>query len=106
MHAFFNPSEFVATKWGTSEEKADFGNKLLEFMLGGFLAGRFTEKLYRRLSNCFGNIAHFDRGGFSETWFDSAESIAAFVNQLMQWPCFGDPAYTFSDVEQAIQREI
>jgi hypothetical protein len=24
----------------------------------------------------------------------------------MQWPCHGDPGYTFSDVEQAVQREV
>jgi hypothetical protein len=23
----------------------------------------------------------------------------------MQWPCHGDPGYTFSDVERAVQRE-
>ena len=106
MHAFFDSSEFTPTKWNTAEDKADFANKLLNFMLTGFLAGRFTEKLYNRLSICFGHISHFDRGGFAETWFDKPESIAAFVNQLVQWPCFGDPAFTFSDVEQAIQREI
>ena len=74
-------------------------------MLTGFPAGRFTERLYTRLSMCFGQIAHVDRNGFAETWFDSPESIAAFVNHLMQWPCHGDPGFTFSDVERAIQRE-
>jgi hypothetical protein len=54
---------------------------------------------------CYGHIACFDRQGFSETWFDSPESIASFVNHLMQWPCHGDAGYTFSDVERAIQRE-
>jgi hypothetical protein len=106
MHTFFNASDFVPTKWSTAEEKAAFGNNLLQFMLTGFLAGRFTEKLYTRLSMCFGQIAHVDRNGFAETWFDNPESIAAFVNHLMQWPCHGDPGYTFSDVEQAIQREV
>ena len=105
MHAFFDSSEFTPTKWNTAEDKADFANKLLNFMLTGFLAGRFTEKLYTRLSMCYGHIAHFDRQGFSETWFDSPESIASFVNHLMQWPCHGDAGYTFSDVERAIQRE-
>jgi hypothetical protein len=106
MHTFFNASDFVPTKWSTAEEKAAFGNNLLHFMMTGFLAGRFAEKLYTRLSMCFGHIAHYDRHGFAETWFDSPESIAAFVNHLMQWPCHGDPGYTFSDVEQAVQREV
>ena len=105
MYTFFTASDFLPTKWSTADEKAQFGNTLLHFMLTGFLAGRFTEKLYTRLSMCYGHIAHFDRQGFSETWFDSPESIASFVNHLMQWPCHGDAGYTFSDVERAIQRE-
>jgi hypothetical protein len=105
MHTFFTASEFLPTKWSTADEKAAFGNTFLNFMLTGFLAGRFTEKLYARLSMCFGYIACFDRNGFAETWFDSPESIAAFVNHLMQWPCHGDPGFTFSDVERAIQHE-
>jgi hypothetical protein len=105
MHTFFTASEFLPTKWSTADEKAAFGNNFLHFMLTGFLAGRFTEKLYTRLSMCYGHVAHFDRAGFSETWFDSPESIASFVNHLMQWPCHGDPGFTFSDVERAIQRE-
>ncbi len=59
MHMFFTASDFVPTKWSTAEEKATFGNGLLHFMLTGFPAGRFTEKLYTRLSMCFGQIAHY-----------------------------------------------
>ena len=105
MHTFFTAYDFRPTKWSTADEKAVFGNTLLHFMLTGCLAERFTVKLYSRLSMCFGHIAHFDRRGFAETWFDSPESIASFVNHLMQWPCHGDPGFTFSDVERAIQRE-
>jgi hypothetical protein len=77
MYMFFTASDFVSTKWSTAEEKAAFGNGLLHFMLTGFPAGRFTERLYTRLSMCFGQIAHVDRNGFAETWFDSPESIAS-----------------------------
>jgi len=59
MHMFFTVSDFVPTKWSTAEEKAAFGNNLLHFMMTGFLADRFTEKLYTRLSMCFGHIAHY-----------------------------------------------
>jgi hypothetical protein len=57
MHTFFTASDFLPTKWSTTDEKAVFGNNLLHFMLTGFLAERFTEKLYARLSMCFGHIA-------------------------------------------------
>lgn len=59
MHTFFTASDFLPTKWSTADEKAAFGNALLNFMLTGFLAGRFTEKLYTRLSLCYGHIAHY-----------------------------------------------
>jgi len=59
MHTFFTASDFLPTKWSTADEKAVFGNNLLHFMLTGFLAERFTEKLYTRLSMCFGHIAHY-----------------------------------------------
>jgi hypothetical protein len=59
MQVFCDSSEFTPTKWNTAEDKADFANKLLNFMLTGFLAGRFTEKLYSRLSMCFGHISHY-----------------------------------------------
>ena len=59
MYTFFTASDFLPTKWSTADEKAQFGNTLLYFMLTGFLAGRFTEKLYTRLSMCYGHIAHY-----------------------------------------------
>jgi hypothetical protein len=106
MREVFSASEFTPTQWDTAQDKAEFANRLLDFMLTGFVAGRFTNKLYKRLSSCFGHIAHFDLNGFAETWFDGPASIAAFVNQITKWPCFGDPTYTYSDVERAIQREV
>ena len=29
-----------------------------------------------------------------------------FLKHTLRFPCYGDPDYTFSDVERAIQREI
>jgi hypothetical protein len=29
-----------------------------------------------------------------------------FLEHTLRFPCYGDPEYTFSDVEKAIQREI
>ena len=29
-----------------------------------------------------------------------------FLRHTLAWPCWGDPEYTFSDVERAIQQEI
>ena len=29
-----------------------------------------------------------------------------FIQKLLRWPCHGDPKFTFSDVEQAIQQVV
>jgi hypothetical protein len=54
----------------------------------------------------FGHIAHYDRGGFYDTWFTRSRHKAAFIEKILRWPCHGDPEYTFSDVEQAVQRAV
>jgi hypothetical protein len=103
---FFSPDQFTPTKWSSAEEKAKFGNDLLTFILSDCPEGKFTAKLYERLSNCFGHIAHYDKAGFFDTWFSSAATRSDFLNHLCEDPCFGSPECTFSDVERAVQRKV
>lgn len=98
----FLPSEFVPTQFSSAADKADFGNALLHFLDSDCPQELFTKKLYQRLSMTFGNIAHYDRSGFYDTWFTRARHRAAFVEKMLRWPCHGDPEFTFSDVEYAI----
>ncbi len=100
----FSPSQFVSTEWSTTAEKADFGNYLLHFLDAGCPRELFTKKFYTRLSMTFGNIAHYNLEGFYDTWFTRDRHRAGFVQKLLRWPCHGDPKFTFSDVECAIQR--
>ena len=102
----FLPSEFVPTKFSSATDKADFGNALLNFLDANCAQQLFTSKLYHRLSKTFGHIAHYDRNGFYDTWFTGASDRAAFVEKILCWPCHGNPEFTFSDVEHAIQRVI
>lgn len=102
----FLPSEFAPTKFSSTVDKADFGNALLHFLEADCPQELFTKKLYNRLSMTFGHIAHYDRAGFYDTWFTRARHKAAFIDKTLRWPCHGDPEYTFSDVEQAIQRAV
>ena len=99
----FLPSEFAPTKFSSAADKADFGNALLNFLDAGCPQELFSTKLYHRLSMSFGHIAHYDRSGFYDTWFTQARHRAAFVEKTLRWPCHGDPEFTFSDVEYAIQ---
>ena len=102
----FSPTQFIPTKWSTAEEKARFGNALLHFVDSGFARGLFTDRLYSRLSNCFGHIAHYNSTGFYEEWFSSLTTQVRFLQHTLRFPCYGDPEFTFSDVESEIQREV
>ena len=58
------------------------------------------------MSNCFGHIAHYDLRGFYSTWFADDAARLSFLRHTLAFPCYGDPAYTFSDVERAIKAEL
>jgi hypothetical protein len=55
----FLASDFVATKFSTAADKANFGNLLLHFIDSGWKQKIHTEKFYSRLSMSFGHIAHY-----------------------------------------------
>jgi len=99
----FLSEQFQATEWSTAEEKAKFANWLTRFMSSGFKSTLFYKWAYSRLSRCFGHIAHYDRGGFHQTWFASSTDQRRFVERIEQHTPVGDPKYTYSDVERAVQ---
>ena len=102
----FPPSEFVPTKFSTAADKADFGNTFLHFIDSEWKRPLFTKRFYERLSNMFGHIAHYDLPTFYDTWFTSDADRLRFLRHALDWPCWGDPEFTFRDVEPTIQREI
>jgi hypothetical protein len=102
----FLPTEFTPTKFSTASDKAEFGNHFLRFIESECAQALFTKDFYRRLSICFGYIAHVDRPTFYETWFTCDHDRLRFLEKALKWPCWGDPEYTFSDVERAIQQEV
>ncbi|HUZ95343.1 MAG TPA: hypothetical protein VMU57_10555 [Edaphobacter sp.] len=102
----FLPSEFVPTKFSTAQDKADFGNTFLHLIESEWARTAFSKSFYNRLSMCFSHIAHYDAAGFYETWFTSDADRLSFLRHTLAWPCWGDPEYTFCDVERAIQQEI
>ena len=102
----FLPSDFKATKFSTAADKAEFGNTLLRFIESEWASSLFTKSFYNRLSMCFAHIANYNRTQFYEEWFSSLAAQMRFLKHTLRFPCYGDPEYTFSDVERAIQREI
>jgi hypothetical protein len=96
----------MPTKFSTAQDKAEFGNAFLHFIESEWARTAFSKSFYNRLSMCFSHIAHYDAAGFYETWFTSDTDRLRFLRHTLGWPCWGDPEYTFCDVERAIQHEI
>jgi hypothetical protein len=102
----FQSESFTATKWSNAEEKAKFANDLMAFIAADFPEKKFKKGFYDRLSHCFGMIAHYSRDGFFDTFFTDLPGKLRFLKYLTQWPCYGSPEYTFSDVEAATSEAI
>ncbi len=94
------------TKFDSSADKAAFGNTFLHFIRNDFKRSLFTKTFYRKLSQTFGHIAHYDQTGFYQTWFEEDATKLSFLKHTLNHPCYGDPEYTYSDVERALQAEV
>ena len=99
----FTADQFVASHGDTAEAKAKFANHMVRFILGGFKQTLFPKWFYTRLSMSFGHIAHTNIHGFYATWFCDTKSKREFIENIREWPCYGQPEYTYSDVERALR---
>jgi len=103
MKKLFSPDQFTPTEFHTKEDKAKFANHFIRFMESGFRRSLFTHGFYTELSNTFGHIAHYDINGFYSTFFEDPKDWTSFLDCTLDYPCYGDPGWTYSDVERAIQ---
>lgn len=99
----FTAENFTPTKWDDAATKARFAKQFVRFVKSDFCVRQFTQAFYKRLSLSFGHIAHFNRHGFFETFFASTEGKVRFLRHTLRHQCWGDPAFTYSDVERALQ---
>jgi hypothetical protein len=99
----FTAEQFTPTKWDDGQTKANFARQFVKFVESDFDQRLFSQAFYRRLSMTFGHIAHFNRQGFFETFFTTTADKVRFLRMTLAHPCFGDPAFTYSDVERALQ---
>jgi hypothetical protein len=100
----FKPDQFTATEHYTAEKKAEFANRFAAFLMNGCKPGEFSPILYSTLRNTFGHIAHTNLQGFYHAWFATPDRRVAFIQHTLDWPCHGDPKFTFCDVEWEFQR--
>ena len=104
--SLFSADEFTPTQFSTAQDKAAFGNQFFRLIESEWKESIFTKGFYNRLSNCFGHIAHYNLRGFYSTWFVDDAARLSFLRHTLAFACYGDPAYTFSDVERAIRAEL
>jgi hypothetical protein len=99
----FTADRFAPTKWEKADRKVRFAQQFIRFVESDFDQRQFPHWFYVRLALCFGHIAHYNRAGFFETFFTTTQDKVRFLwATLRHQPC-GDPGYTFSDVERALQ---
>ena len=100
----FNEKQFVPTKWNSAADKARFANHFVRFVESGFRRTLFHKWFYVRLSMTFGHIAHYDINGFFAHFFETPEDRLMFVEQCIRHACYGDPTWTYSDVEKELRK--
>ena len=94
--------KYTATQWNTAADKEKFTAQFKKFVERGFPESLFTKGFYNRMSMMRGHIAHYDRGGFFGAQFSTSEHRADFLNHWAGAAIYGDPAYTWSDVERVL----
>ncbi|MEI7684842.1 MAG: hypothetical protein WCL32_07420 [Planctomycetota bacterium] len=99
----FTPDQFTPTQWEGPDKKAVFARQFIKFVQSDFSSRQFPKTFYQRLSMTFGHIAHYNQDGFFDEFFVTTEGKVRFLRQTLQHPCYGDPTFTYSDVERALQ---
>jgi hypothetical protein len=94
---------FTPTEFSTVADKEKFAAHFQRFVSGGFKRTVFPKWFYNRLSMTFAMIAHYDRNGFYAEYFEDPYETSRFLEECLAYPCYGDPAYTYSDVERYLQ---
>jgi len=96
----------VATQWSTVEEKAKATEELSKFLIARADPKKWTPRLYKALEQHFSHIAHYNQAGFYGVWFESAAKRLEFAKYHAERSIYGDPAWTWSDVERQFQKWV
>lgn len=98
-----NPQTFTATAHHPIEDKQKFFKHFIRFVNSGYNENLFHKWFYVQLSFMFGHIAHYNKAGFYSEKFATLEAREDFWQNIKTWRCYGDPAFTYCDVEKTIQ---
>lgn len=73
---------FKDVQFMTAKQKQQVFNAWKRFIKGGFKFEQFSDALYKHLSLHCSFIAHYNRGGFWETYFQNPQDTAKFFTQF------------------------
>lgn len=99
----FTAAQFTPTQHSTAVDKARFANHFVKFWESDFAWPCFPKWFYTRLSMTFGHIAHYNQHGFYDEFFTSNLGRWNFLQITERGGGYGDPAFTYSDVERALK---
>jgi len=88
------------TEMKVEKGREKFAKHFKRFVEKGFPQTLFYKAFYNRIMLMRGHIAHYDQGGFYEAHFSTPQRRANFLNRWAHLPIYGDPTYTWSDVEE------
>lgn len=74
--------KFQDVKFMSAKEKELVLKQWIRFIRGGFQWKQFTDRLYEHLHLHCSFIAHYNRLGFYETYFENPEDTARFISQF------------------------
>ncbi len=74
--------ELTDTKYLTANQKKLVLRQWERFLKGGLKAEDFSKSLYDHLIQHCSFIAHYDRGGFYGTYFESGDDTCHFLSQF------------------------
>lgn len=95
--------QFTPTQWHSVADKEKFARHYIRFVQARCPFEKFHDWFYKRLMQMFMHIAHHNRVGFYETWYDSPEKRFELARFHAAFDCVGEPAWTWSDVEQTLR---
>jgi len=97
---------YKSTKFDSTAQKKKFESHFKRFLLKGCPESLFYKWFYSCLSNCFGHYAHYSKNNFYADFFTTGDGKIDFIKWCLDYPCYGDPEYTYSDVEKVLQNWI
>ena len=99
-------ADFTPTRFQPASSKVWFTQHYLRFVSSGFPRHGFTQRFYGQLMHTFGMVANYSLTGFWAEYFTSTRNTVEFLAETVSHPCYGQPSYTWCDVERFIIRRL